>query len=267
MNALQYSFNYLMRQSIPVKILELAFPQKSNGMILSIEDRMLNDCIRPIVMMDMSILGGMMIHVDLSLCRTVATNEYTLTPDMNTFIVDVPKSLTNNKTIVSVYSLIAGGYGTNVNIAPCTNPIVADASKLYLAGSPSNVLQTARMAVVGENKVLIEGYAPQVTTGTLVCNVSNNANLENIQPPYYIYVAKMITLGIKAYIYNNLWPMIDTGILYAGHELAGIKDIVSSYADAESMYEEERIRWARMSVLNDSRKKTVVVNTLISMMA
>ena len=90
--------------------------------------------------------------------------------------------------------------------------------------------------------------------------------LENIQPPYYMAVAEMFTLGLKMYIYNTLRIKLDKGFIYAGHDLSVIKDIVDSYADAGEMYQEKRQIWARIAVLNDSRKMTTVTATMIGLM-
>jgi len=143
---------------------------------------------------------------------------------------------------------------------------MVEARKLMGTQLPNNIIQTARLEIVRENQVLVEGYPPYIQDGLLICSIANNAMLENIQPPYYMAVAEMFTLGLKMYIYNTLRVKLDKGFIYAGHDLSVIKDIVDSYADAGEMYQEKRQIWARIAVLNDSRKMTTVTATMIGLM-
>lgn len=270
MNALQYTFNNVLRMNIPIEILELAFPQKQSRTPISLEERMMTDCIRPIIMTDMNILGGEMAFIDITQCNTVAVSDYNYNEQLGSFIIEVPKTLTNNKSIVAVYSLVMGNYIGDMNggngAMPCTSPLVVDGQRLLNTFNGTNVVQTARMELVGENKVLIEAYPPYVIYGVLKVNLSNNANLENIQPSYYPHVAQLITLGVKRYIYNTLRIKLDVGYIYAGHEIPSFKEIVDSYADAEELYREYLKVWGKIGVLNDSRKMAQYTSTMIGMM-
>lgn len=271
MNALQYTFNNIIRMNIPMEILELAFPQKRGSTPVSLEERMMIDCIRPIIMTDMNILGGEMAFINIGLCNTVAVSDFSLYEQLGSFIIEVPKTLTNNKSIVAVYSLLMGGYlnGHNNGLdsyGNCISPLVTEGAKLMSVVDRASVVQTARMELVGENKILIEAYPPFVRYGILKVNLSNNANLENIQPSYYPHVANLITLGIKRYIYNKLRIQLDVGHIYAGHEIPGFKEIVDSYADAEELYKEYLKVWGKIGVLNDSRKMTQFTSTMIGML-
>ena len=266
MNALQYALTNAVMMEIPNQVLEIAFPQPTSGMILSLEERMLSRCVRPLILMDMNLVGDMMVYIPIQNCNVIAISNMQVGATQS-FIVDVPKHLTNNKTILRTYSLVAGMYGNSGTINQCLSPILADTAKLGLAINPSNVSQTAKMMIVGENKVLVEDYAMNVHFGYLKVGVENNSNLENVQASYYPQVAKLIVLGLKRYIYNNTIIDLDVGQIYAGHELGRIKEIIDSYADAGEMYQEELIRWAKLSVLNDVRKSDELIKLQIGMMA
>ena len=271
MNALQYTFNNVIRMNIPVEVLELAFPQRRGSTPVSLEERMMIDCIRPIIMTDMNILGGEMAYVNLSLCNVVATADFSYNEQIGSFIIEVPKTVTNNKSIVAVYSLVMGEYlnGPNNGLDAynhCVSPVVSEGVRLMSVVDRTSVVQTARLELVGENKVLIEAYPPYVYYGTLKVNLSNNANLENIQPSYYPHTAELITLGLKRYIYNKLKIQLDVGHIYAGHEIPGFQEIVDSYADADELYKEKLKVWGKIGVLNDSRKMAQYTATMIGMM-
>ena len=267
MNALQYALTNAVMMEIPRQVLEVAFPQPRTGMILSLEERMLSRCVRPLILMDMNLVGDMMIYVQLAQCNVIAISSIEMAGSTGTFIVDVPKYLTNDKTILRAYSLVLGMYGTNSTNMHCISPILVDTAKLGLAINPNNVSQTAKLSVVGENKVLVEDYARNMNGGFLKLGVENNSNLENIQPSYYPQVAKLILLGLKRYIYNNTIIDVDVGEIYAGHEIGRIKEIIDSYADATEMYNEELIRWSKLSVMNDVRKSDELLKLHIGMMA
>ena len=270
MNALQYTFNNILRMNIPVEVLELAFPQKRLAPA-SLEERMMVDCIRPIILVDMNILGGEMAFINVGLCNLVAVSDYTFNEQLGSFIVEVPKTLTNNKSIVSVLSLLLGSYTGNpadgtTMYQPCISPILGDGMRMLSVVNPTDVVQTARLELVGENKVLVEAYPPFVQYGILKVNLANNANLENVQPGYYTQVANLITLGVKRYIYNKLKIQLDVGHIYAGHEIPAFKEIVDSYSDAEELYKEQLKVWGKVSVLNDSRKMAQYTSQMIGMM-
>lgn len=264
MNALQYSYNYVMNTQIPKMVLDLAFPQQQ-GSYLSMEDRMYTRCIKPIILADMNILGGVLTYIPLANCGIIADQGHYNT----SMIIDVPKTLTGGRSIVRVHSLVMGEPlgSTSLYTPQCTSPIVADTSRLYATQAPSNVIQTSRLELVGENKILVEGYPPHTVMGMLKVEIENNTNLENVQPSYYPIVAKLITLGVKMYVYNTLRPQLDIGHLYAGHEIPFVKDAVDSYSDAHELYREALQEWTKISILNDSRKRSQVISTMIGMMA
>lgn len=267
MNAVTYSLNYIISSAIPIEILELAFPKKYPTDITQLDERMLTQFLRPVVMMDMSLIGGVQTQIKVADCSMTAIDTLDMMGN-GSFIITVPKTLTAGRSIVSVYSLIFGPsvYQNSMYTPPCISPTMVEARKLMGTQLPNNIIQTARLEIVRENQVLVEGYPPYIQDGLLICSIANNAMLENIQPPYYMAVAEMFTLGLKMYIYNTLRVKLDKGFIYAGHDLSIIKDIVDSYSDAGEMYQEKRQIWARIAVLNDSRKMTTVTATMIGLM-
>ena len=267
MNAVVYSLNYIISSAIPIEILELAFPKKFPLDATKLDERILTQFLRPVVMLDMSLIGGVQTLIDISQCTMTAVDRTDITY-MGSFIITVPKSLTANRPIVSVYSIVSGQsvYQNSAYTPPCMSSLVYEGRKLMGTQIPNNIVQTARLEIVRENQVLVEAYPQDLYGGMLSCSIANNAMLENIQPPYYMAVAEMFTIGLKMYIYNTLRVKLDKGFLYAGHDLSIIKDIVDSYADAQEQYQELRKKWAVISVLNDSRKMTTLTATMIGLL-
>lgn len=272
MNALQYTWNKIFSVGIPKEILELTFPAKVTGTPLSLEERMLTSFVRPVVLTDMNILGGVMMYISVSDCSIVALNDFGFNQN-GSFIIEVPKKLLSggneDRYIINPYNLIMGTKygGSYITYPSCMPSTIADTTKIGLGINPTDVLQTSRLEMVGENKILVEGYPPGIMNAVLCCNVSNNANLENVQPNYYHAVYELIETGIKMYIYNTLRIALDSGYLYAGHEVPAIKDIVDSYSDMHDRYRELLQRWAKVAVLTDSRKHAMLLSTQIGMMA
>ena len=260
MNAVQYGLSVL-KQSIPEMILELTFRNKVNenaNKITSLDDRMLVEHIRPHILMDMNVIGGIPIRINIDACES----EWL---DANEYLIVVPKSMTNNQPIISVDELINPGLGTmNASMCSYNGMLLNTAVHMYNNLATANIPQTARLDLIGENRILISDPSAYPLSGVMRCTIAHNGNLEDIHPRNYPVIAQLFVLGTKAYIFNKLQLQLDQGYLYGGHELSRITDIVDSYSDANEMYREYLdTTWRKTSFLNNADNTARYVKSML----
>jgi len=258
MNALQKAIADV-KYTIPYDILNLTFVEdddRINNMI-SIDDRILNGILRPRVLVDCNIMGGIEARVPLGGCTiSWMTNRE--------FIVEVPKELTNGKSIITALGLVS-----NVIYTQTTQfsdmPAVASAGINMMNNlNTETVVQTSRLELIGDNIIVVQDPNIHLMNGILRCMVENSPNMENINPRSYNTFSKLCILGVKSYIYNTLLIKLDKGYLYGGHELGVIKDIVDSYSGAEEEYQEYLTTvWRKVAFINDSEAMSRYVKSYI----
>lgn len=245
MNALTYAINNL-NFVIPKEVLEITFkaptPHFNNS--LSLEEKMMATVIRPRILTDTNIVGGVQVVIDLSRCEVTMYNN-------TTYVVNVPKALTNNRSIISLLSVVTmtTPMGNSALYSTVNNSMLGNMQNNI---SSVDITQTTRLEMIGDNVFIIETSQPYLTNAMLRCNIENASNMENINPRNFTVFAKLVELGVKSYIRNNNIVKIDKGFIYGGHELSIIKDIIDEYSDAEEMYQELlNGKWKKVSFMNN----------------
>ena len=255
LNALTYSLQYI-KQEIPEKLLELGFKDDDNEInaVISLDERIRAQLLRPIILTDMNVVGGVNIKIDITKCGIRQMSD-----TLNEYIIDVPYTLTDGRTIMSVTSLVSSGYVTS-NISNGTlvsgNPVVNALDRVFNAHDTPQVIHTDRLEVLGDNVILVRSANFVITSCWLNCYIENNNNLENINPRSYPAIAEFMTLGVQRYLYNTLKIKFDQGYIHLGHDLSVMTEILDSYADAKTMYKE---------MLKTIIAKTLFMNDNISM--
>ena len=237
---------------IPDRILHIAFREHNNALdnFISIDETIMAKCIRPRVLVDCNIVGGVMAMIPLNKCEVNWLQD-------NQFIVRVPKEVTNNRSIVSVLSIVAMSYymPTSGNMTGNYLTNAADMSPLLSSGlnmmnnlSNTPAVHTSRLELIGENIIIVQDPTIGIMDGALRCNVENNTNLENIPVRAYLAFSELVSYAIKSYIYNHCRIRVDQGYIYGGHELGIVTEIIESYADYENMYLEcLNTKWAKIA--------------------
>lgn len=233
---------------IPIEILNLSFVERSTriNQIISLDERIMFEIIRPRILVDCNLVGGIETRVDLNRCKitTLGNREY---------VVEVPKALTNSKNIITALSVVSNVvYSQSMNYADAS-AFESVASNMMNNLGTENVVQTSRLEIIGDNVVLIQDPNMHFMNGVLRCMVENNTNLENINPRSYLAFSELCVLGASSYIRNKMRVKLNQGHIYGGHELGVITDIIDEYSDAEEMYKEYRnTTWRKISFINDS---------------
>ena len=220
--------------SIPPEILNITFKERTNSINIafSIDEMIMSRVLRPRVLVDANLVGGVTKLISVSKCEIFEAS-------YSEFIINVPKTLTNNKSMVSVQSLEL----KNINTNPFSN---------YTSNSNTSPL-TSRIELISDNTVIVMEPAILLSMAVIRCTVENNNNLTNISPRAYHKFAKLVVLAVKAYIYNEMVVKLDKGYIYSGHELSIIKDIIDGYGDANELYIEYLTTvWNKVAFMNDA---------------
>ena len=262
MNAVQYGLSKI-HFNIPDMVLFLAFkdPNPVRDQLVSLDDKIMTRLIRPYILKDMNVIGGVPIKIQLANCvvKWLHSNEY---------LVTVPKNLTNYQPIISceefVSATVAPTFAMNY-VNGSHSPLLAASDTMFNNLAPSKIMQTARIELIGENRILISDPSVTPMSGVLRCTIANNGNLENIHAKTFPAVGELFTLGTKAFVYNTLKVPLDQGYIYGGHELPVITEIVDSFSDASEMYHEYlTTTWKKAQFLNSPDNTARYIKLMLS---
>lgn len=259
MNAINYTLSQL-RFGIPLQVLNLAFLESSSAVnkVLSLDEMIMSKVIRPRVLVDANVVGGVMLRVDLAECKLTAVSNREI-------VIDVPKTVTGGRSIMSALSLVSNFMVLTQLPNIGESPLLSAGGNMMNNLSTENIIQTARLEVIGDNVILVQEPTTSLVPGILRCMIENNTNLENINPRSFPKFYELCLLAVKSYIYNHLKIKVDQGFLYGGHELGAITEVIDSYADAEQMYKDYlATTWKKVAFLNDADSKNRFIKSMIS---
>lgn len=259
MNAISYALADIYRD-INETILNIAFRENAQivNQRISLDERIMSQVIRPQVLLDTDLVGSQAIFLSLHDCNVKQL-------DAVTYVIEVPKTLTAQRSIISVETLlcdttisnagITSMLGVNTNIAN-VSPVVSQGLTMMNNLSLATVVQTSRLEVIGENTILVMDPAISFMDGVLRCRIANADNLANLNPTAYIKFSTLCRHAVKAFIYTKLKLQLDKGYIYGGHELGVINEIVDTYADSRANYEEFLTTvWKKVMYLNNPVNK------------
>lgn len=198
------------------------------------------------VLVDLDLSSGVEIFVPLNNAEVERVDNWTM-------IYRIPKDLTQGRSITEVYGV---GYGQGHALGH-TGVVSEDRSAVLEAvqgviqsNIPWTQLQTAYCTLVADNTVMVTNMARIPGIAYLRCLVSHDPNLQNIPSSFADPFTELVILATKAFIYNRAIIELDEGAIRGGASLGRIREIVDSYADANTMYKEHlRDRWRKASVM------------------
>lgn len=224
----------------------------------NVDDEILSTVIRPRVMVDCNLGGGISALIPLDGLPVDKPNNFIT-------IVHIPKSRTNGKSIISVSNVNyydlgvsglyggAAGYGHNTTLSTNENTATMNSAMGIMASLDHiPITSTSDALLVGENTIKITDVFTMPANAVLRCVLENDEGLANIQPRSYPDFFQLVEFAVKAYIYNELIVDIDMGELQGGQSLGIFKQIVEGYADSEQNYQEKLRSWRAISVMNDT---------------
>jgi hypothetical protein len=243
----------VVKFSIPRAVLAYTFQEFNNGWRqnpASLDEQMLLQCIRPRILVDCDLVGGIEVFISLSGLPYETFNDYI-------FVYHIPKERTMGRSILSPLSV---GYVENVtsminsglNYSPIRQDSVIAATAVLNSFSSFPILSTAELQLIGENTVMIRNQSNIVNMNILRCVMSNSEDLNDLQLRSIPAFTQLCVLGVKSYIYNKVIVELNKGELSGGQELGVFKEIISTYADAEAQYQDYLINvWQKVTFMND----------------
>lgn len=234
--------------NIPPEVLQITFMEYGYGtnQIISMDERILNTVIRPRVLLDTNLVGGVMVRIPIDKCNVQEVYN-------REFLITVPKHLTSGRSMVSVLSLISMTGYTSILPNHVNSQFVTAAETMYNNMAYHNVVQTARLELVGENTVYCSEPSIFIYSAILRCVIENEINMGNLHPRNYPVFSKLCILAVQSYIYNHMKVKLDQGYVYGGHELSSVADIIDGYSDREEMYQEHlNLEYKKVAQMNDS---------------
>ncbi len=226
-----------VRFRIPRPILEAVFIDRDlrfRQTPTSINEHIMNEVIRPRVMVDCNLVGGVEVMIPLEGIPSVQTNDYTT-------VYRIPKSETQNRSIISVlnitfndpYKVPAYGGVSNFN----RSSMLQVGSAVMDAMGSSPMASTARVQLIGENVVMVSDTIRLPPNIYLRCILANDENMSHLQLKSYRHFANLVVFAVKSYIYNEYIIRMDMAELYGGQQLGRFKEIIDGYADSEELYQ------------------------------
>lgn len=250
---------------IPKQLLELVFVQRSDvwgntnwkNYLTSIDECILSTVVRPRVLVDCNLVGGIEIYIPLERVPFERTNDYTT-------VYRIPKKLTQGRSIISALNVSysdptrISGYG--IAASQNNSAMLQLGSAIMDAQAHVPYTSTAQVQLIGENVVMIRDSAIMPANIYLRAIIENDEGMNHIQLRSYHAFADLVVRAVKAYIYNEYIIRLDMGELIAGQNLGKIRDIVESYADAEELYQTYlRETWAKVALMNDKESWTRLI--------
>lgn len=234
MGAIQKSLDEV-RYNIPREVLEQTFianNQKFRGLPVSLDHRIREEVVNPRVLMDCNLVGGVEDNIPLGSLTGERVDQFHI-------IYRIPKTLTQGRTIISPLSLTFGqGYAfQHPTVGVQKSSAMQDAAYgLLQAHLPIPPVSTGYVTLIGENTVLVQDNMAIPVNCYLRCLLSNDPEMNNINPASWHAFSQLVVLATKAYIYNNLSIPMDQAFLHGGMALGRLREIVDNYADANEMY-------------------------------
>lgn len=247
-----------LKYSIPMEILREAFKddlQNWRQAPVSLDERILTKVIRPRVLVDTNLVGGVTTIVPLD----GLTPKYV---DTFTVLYIIPAERISYREIIAVlsvgylpygmaYGTLGDGIGA-INAGSMTD-VSSVAQRIGDAASSIPAVSNALVELVGYNTILIRDQLRVTNSYQLRCILANEENLNNINPRSYHNFCKLCELAVKAYIYNTLLIKIDTAYLKGGQELGSFKSYVESLSDANENYRTYLLEvWKSTAACNDT---------------
>ena len=254
-----------IKYQIPRQILETAMLSivSNTQPVVSLDERIRYSIIQSKVLVDCNIVGGIETNIELnSLTPTVV--------EWNNIVYNIPKTMTDNKSIISVLSAYLGSqtpmrFSTTYGVEYNSSQIENIAGRVQDSLSSIGPLVTAKTELIAENTVLIKTGGMQYPSITIRCVLENDPNLRNINPRSFIWFNRLCVLAAKAYIYNLLILELDRAYLHGGYELGRFANIVESYEGAMEEYNTFlREVWSKVSWMNDDERYNRFIKTMIS---
>lgn len=252
---IDYAVNKI-KLAIPKEILQKTFidavPRfKSIRSAVSMDHLIKMKVIRDYVLTDCNLIGANEIDVAIKAnwCQVI---------DSNNYIVRVPKSHTQNRTITEVMNatfLPQSGYLMPYGTMQAVSDTTIATNKLLNNIRNPTITGTIDCEVIGENVVSVVGAGTVPSNMFLTIMVEHDDNMSQLRKQAYPYFAELCIRATKAYIWANKIVEMDKAEIEGGYTLNRYTSIVEGYEDAYEEYQEYfNEKWKKVSFMADPRR-------------
>ena len=250
MNPITKAINEV-KYRIPKQILEKVFIDGSkyyrSSMAASIDEQIETLVLRPRVLVDCNLIGGVIDLVPLDGLTQERPMQYTT-------VIHIPSSRLQGRTINSALNVsffnsaaIAGyasagvmgmgsfqggtsSYGTD------NSATMGAAAGVMSAFDKIPMVSTSRVKLIAHNTICVFDGVNIPANSYLRCILSYDDQMSALPMRAYRHFSQLVEYAVKAYIYNELVVDIDAGELKYGQTLGVFKSIVEGYSDANQNY-------------------------------
>jgi hypothetical protein len=240
MDFVTYAINYVKR-TIPIQLLDIVTTTK-DIQVGTIESRVEDIILRPIPLLDLSILSGVEIVIPLGSLPRQNVGEQLL--------VEIPLRATNNRRVISVLNLVSGGFEYPQYFS---DRLSHDMAVLNNAFRMYNTETRVRLDRVSTNEFLILDKISNFNDYGVRVVVEYSSRFNEINPRSYPSVCELSILpATQMYIHTNMPLKIEEARLYYGHSLESLQRVVDSFSDAHKEYYENMNRVRKILFMNDA---------------
>lgn len=252
-NAIEVAKKYILME-IDNDVLQYAFAKRVGSQMVSAISVLENTVIRNNVIADLNLLDGEEKKVPVSNCILKYNRS-------GTMLLEVPKNLLNNRPILSADYLISAplaGFG-----APSMGGTSGLLKRMFNTVSTPPVDSNARIDVVSENLIKLEGVEFLDPYSMLSVRVQNNPNLSNLPATTHVKFAELCELAVQKWIYTHKRKEINTNVLTGGAELVELKTIVDEWSDSKEAYREARTKFIGIMNMANIRFQNEIVKSQV----
>jgi hypothetical protein len=226
-------------RKIPREILQAVFIDKDRNWRstpTTVQECIAATVIRPRVLVDCNLIGGTKISIPVAACKRHAVDNYT-------FVLEVPKALTQNRSIIEArditYAFVGGVMMNGAYMAGSNhnNAFTQAANALVDSSASTAFMGTPRLIIIGENVIEVRNYIYLPETAVLNCLVGYDSELSDLQLRSYPAFVRACEYAVKSHIYNEYIVYMDMGEMRGGVQLGQFKSIIDNYSEAEELYE------------------------------
>ena len=258
MSAVNYAIN-LVKQVIPSAVLERSFSTVPGFTCTfnptSIEDQIRSTILYGRVFTDMNVVGGLERFLAVSDGQKLYEDDFGVS-----YFYDTDDLHGAEIIAVHYYSsylasngiLVRSGGVNSSNRSMCDDKdVYQHLSGVVEANKPnmSSFFNNTLTKLVAKNTILASLTAK--SSGFFKVILSNDPELQQLQPRSWRDFSKLLILAVKAYIYKEEIIKIDQSAIYNGVELSGIKGYITGLENSEEEYQEQLTKWMKISFMND----------------
>lgn len=258
MNAINFMSSEI-KETIPYEIMEIAFSDKRYSNLVNIDSIIVNDVIRGRLMAYLNLASQEVVYVKKDSCDLIMSND-------SEAVYRIPKELTGGRLVISAHIMIESGYpsmGTYPSRDGTMTSLAMDASKAANNLSNLTIVNTARVDLIGDNTLYIDGSLLDFGNFLFKVVIENDYNLNNMSPKVYTHLSHMAKLVTMNKIYNSLVVKMAKGYIFNGHELSIVNDIINEFKDAEELFQTYyQDIWLKVSFMQNSHNMDAFIDAL-----